>query len=139
MLDVVDWARDRSPLAPVHACDRVLLRSGGSSRAGSSRLWEAALALEEWDVVADVGPDLDVLTEAGSLLAERPWAVVVEVLHLDRFERARLANDCTMRAMDRRTGDLLVVPPASAQLVDELLDAEWVHSQDVLLTARVPA
>ncbi len=44
-----------------------------------------------------------------------------------------------MRVMDRRTGDLVVVPPASVRLVSELLDSDWLHSQDAILTTREAA
>lgn len=83
------------------------------------------------------GAELDVLAGAGEVLADRPWAVMLEILHMDSFEKARLAHDFTMRVMDRRTGDLVVVPPGSPQRVAELIDAGWTHSQDAVLTERV--
>ncbi|RYB96104.1 hypothetical protein EUA06_00500 [Nocardioides glacieisoli] len=83
------------------------------------------------------GAEFDVLAGARSLTAgSRAWAIIIEVLHMDPFEKARLATDYTMRVMDRRTGDLVVVPPASPQRVAELLDSAWLHSQDAVLTAR---
>lgn len=83
------------------------------------------------------GAEFEVLAGAGEVLSDRPWAVMVEVLHMDPFEKARLAEDYVMRVLDVRTEELLVVPPASADLVAGLLDASWLHSQDVLLSARV--
>jgi FkbM family methyltransferase len=83
------------------------------------------------------GAEFDVLGGARSLRASPSgWAIMLEVLHMDPFEKARLATDYTMRVMDRRTGDLVVVPPASPQRVAELLDSAWLHSQDAVLTAR---
>ena len=101
---------------------------------------DSALAPSDTDSVClkvDVeGGELDVLEGARRLLSGRPWAVMVEVLHLDLFEQAELAATCTMRVMDLRTGDLVVVPPASPHRVAELLGSGWVHGQDVVLTAR---
>ncbi len=102
---------------------------------------DAELRLTDADSVCvkvDVeGGELDVLEGARRLVtSSRPWAVMVEVLHLDLFEKAELASAYTMRVMDRRTGDLLVVPPASPQRVSELLGSGWVHGQDAVLTAR---
>lgn len=86
------------------------------------------------------GAEFDVLDGARSLTSSsRPWAIMLEVLHMDAFEKARLATGYTMRVMDRRSGDLVVVPPATPQRVGELLDSAWLHSQDVVLTAREAA
>lgn len=86
------------------------------------------------------GGELDVLEGARELVSStRPWAIMAEVLHMDMFERAHLARTFTMRVMDRRTGDLVTVPPASPQRVAELLDSGWVHGQDAVLTQRSAA
>ena len=37
------------------------------------------------------GAELEVLAGAGEVPSDRPWAVMVEVLHMDPFEKARLA------------------------------------------------
>ena len=108
------------------------------------RTLDSELDLGEDDSVCikvDVeGGEFDVLDGARSLTTStRTWAIMLEVLHMDPFEKARLAADYTMRMMDRRTGDLVVVPPASPQLVAELLAGEWLHSQDAILTAREAA
>jgi FkbM family methyltransferase len=103
---------------------------------------ELALAPDERVCVkVDVeGAEFDVLAGARSLVRRRaPWAIMVEVLHMDGFEKASLAEEFTMRALDRRTGELVTIPPVSARRVDELLDGGWLHGQDVVLTARVAA
>lgn len=83
------------------------------------------------------GAEFDFLGGARDLTSSsRDWLVMVEILHMDAFEKAELAGDYTMRVMDTRTGELVVVPPASAQLVDELLASSWLHSQDAVLTRR---
>lgn len=82
------------------------------------------------------GAEFEVLAGATEVLGDRTWAVMLEILHMDAFEKARLASEFTMRVMDRRTSDLVVVPPASPQRVEELIDAGWVHPQDAVLTAR---
>lgn len=86
------------------------------------------------------GAEFDVLKGAHGLLESgRRWAIMVEVLHMDAFEKAQLAHEFTMRVMDRRTGNLIVVPPASAHRVSDLLQSGWVYPQDALLTARAVA
>ena len=83
------------------------------------------------------GAELEVLAGARTLVASHsPWVIMVEILHMDAFEKARLAREFVMRVMDRRTGELVTVPPASPQSVSALLDAGWCHSQDAVLTAR---
>jgi FkbM family methyltransferase len=108
------------------------------------RTLDSELRLEESDSVCvkvDVeGAEFDVLEGARALTeSSRTWAIMLEVLHMDPFEKARLAADFRMRVMDRRTGDLLVVPPASPQAVAGLLGVDWLHSQDAVLTARTAA
>lgn len=108
------------------------------------RTLDSELALgagESVCVKVDVeGAEFEVLAGAQELTASsRPWAIMLEVLHMDPFEKAGLAADYTMRVMDRRTGDLVVVPPASVRLVSELLDSDWLHSQDAILTTREAA
>ncbi|GAB3037063.1 hypothetical protein GCM10011376_31950 [Nocardioides flavus (ex Wang et al. 2016)] len=108
------------------------------------RTLDSELALSEGDAVCvkvDVeGAEFDVLEGARALTASsRPWAIMMEVLHMDPFEKARLAADYRMHVMDRRTGDLVVVPPASADVLTELLAGEWLHSQDAVLTSREAA
>lgn len=83
------------------------------------------------------GAELDVLEGARGLTgSDRAWAIMLEVLHLHAHEQAWLASRFTMRVMDRRTGDLVVVPPVSPQRVTDLLQSGWVHPQDAVLTAR---
>ena len=104
------------------------------------RTLDAELALATDDSVCikvDVeGAELEVLAGAEEVLRDRAWAVMLEILHMDSFEMARLASEFTMLVMDRRTGELVVVPPASPQRVAELIHGGWVHPQDAVLTAR---
>jgi len=86
------------------------------------------------------GGEFAVLAGAERLLsATRPWVVMLEILHMDPFEVASLAATYTMRVLDRRTGELVVVPPATPRWVSELLDAGWLYPQDALLTTREAA
>jgi FkbM family methyltransferase len=108
------------------------------------RTLDAELALSDGDSVCvkiDVeGAEFDVLAGARDLMSdERGWAVMLEILHMDAFEQARLASEFRMRVLDRRTGDLVVVPPASPQRVSELISSGWVHAQDAVLTSRASA
>ncbi|WP_231249810.1 FkbM family methyltransferase [Nocardioides furvisabuli] len=83
------------------------------------------------------GAEFDVLAGAQSLRQRAaPWAILVEVLHMDGFEKAYLAEEYTMRALDHRVGELVTIPPVSARRVDELLSGGWLHGQDVVLTKR---
>jgi FkbM family methyltransferase len=83
------------------------------------------------------GAEFDVLAGARSLRRRAaPWAILVEVLHMNGFEKAYLAEEYTMRALDRRAGKLVTIPPVSARRVDELLSGGWLHAQDVVLTTR---
>lgn len=105
------------------------------------RTLDSVLTLGDEDSVCikiDVeGAEFDVLAGARSLTTSpRPWAIMLEVLHMDPFEKARLAAYYRMQVMDRRTGELVVVPPASPDRVAQLLDGDWLHSQDAVLTAR---
>lgn len=105
------------------------------------RTLDSELSVGEFErvcVKVDVeGAEFDVLAGALSLTRRAaPWAILVEVLHMDGFEKARLAADYTMRALDRRAGQLVTIPPVSARRVDELLSGGWLHGQDVVLTAR---
>ena len=105
------------------------------------RTLDSELALDEADRVCikvDVeGAEFDVLEGARSVLSRRRrWAVMLEVLHMDGFEKARLADEFVMRVLDLRTGELVTVPPASARRVEELLGSGWVHPQDAVLTPK---
>jgi FkbM family methyltransferase len=107
----------------------------------SIRSLDSELTLPQGDSVCikiDVeGAELDVLAGANALLkGPRAWALMLEVLHMDPYERARLAHDFTMRLLDRRRRELVVVPPVSPQRLTALLDAGWLHGQDAVLTAR---
>ncbi len=83
------------------------------------------------------GGELDVLEGARELLAgSRPWAVLLEILHMRPFEKAELARRFRMSVLDRRTGQLVTVPPATARHVSELLESEWIYPQDAILTPR---
>ena len=83
------------------------------------------------------GAEFDVLKGARSLLAGAwPWAIMLEVLHMDIFEKASLAQEFTMRVMDLRTGELVRVPPESPHVVGQLLSAGWLHTQDAVLTPK---
>lgn len=105
------------------------------------RTLDSQVPLAETDrvcVKVDVeGAEFDVLAGARELIRRQaPWAIMMEVLHMDGFEKARLAEEFTMRALDRRTGDFVTIPPVSARRVDELLGGGWLHGQDVVLTVR---
>jgi hypothetical protein len=79
----------------------------------------------------------DAMQEAEGLAADgRPWALVLEVRHLDMFEKASLAGAYTMSVLDDRTGDLVVVPPSTPRAVETLLAADWLSAQHVVLTPR---
>jgi FkbM family methyltransferase len=106
------------------------------------RTLDSELSLSDGESVClkvDVeGGEHDVLRGASELLGSgRPWAMMLEILHMDAFEKARLANEFSMSVLDDRTGELVAVPPTTPGAVSELLTAGWIYPQDAVLTARV--
>ncbi len=82
------------------------------------------------------GAEQAVLAGAGALLgSDRPWAVMLEVLHMGLEAEAELLARYDVAALDLAEGSLARVPPMSADAWGALLATGWVYRQDVVLLA----
>ncbi|MFC7431417.1 MULTISPECIES: FkbM family methyltransferase [unclassified Agrococcus] len=96
-------------------------------------LGEPASVLVKVDVE---GAEHAVLAGATGLLAsDRPWAVMVEVLHMAAHAQADLLARFDVAALDLAEGSLARVPAMSPQAWSALLATGWVYGQDVVLLA----
>ena len=81
------------------------------------------------------GFENDVLAGAAGLLAsERPWAVLLEILHMPLDDVSRLAASYPMYALDQRTGLLVRIVGGNRTSVRNLLSSGWLYPQDAIIT-----
>ena len=88
-----------------------------------------------WCAKVDVeGAELSVLAGAARAMdPARPWALMLEVLHVSPDDLARLAAAYPAYLLDRRTHDLVPVVGGHARLVRTMLRSGWLYPQDCLL------
>lgn len=86
------------------------------------------------------GFELDVLAGARTTLAgvER-WAVMLEILHMSRFDVARLAAEHRMYLIDNASDLLLPVPGGNGDLAGAMIGSGWMYGQDALLVSAAVA
>lgn len=94
---------------------------------GEARAWCAKVDVE--------GAELEVLAGATASTDDRPWALMLEVLHLPIDDLARIAMAHATYLLDRRTHALVPVPGGNVKLTRDMLAAGWLYPQDCLVVS----
>lgn len=90
-----------------------------------------------WCAKVDVeGAELAVLRGAATSMDTRPWAVMLEVLHLPVADLARLAIAHPTYLLDKTTHALVHVPGGNVKLTRDMLAAGWLYPQDCLVLSH---
>ena len=98
---------------------------------GDGRSWCAKIDVE--------GHEMAVLAGAAASMAQAEhWAILLEILHMDRFRVAEIAAAHPTYLLDRRTEELIRVPAASPDTITVLTESGWLYPQDcVVVSAAV--
>jgi FkbM family methyltransferase len=128
-----DWS-GQSTLVPPADADPARWRT---VEVGVTTLDEVVGAAASWCAKVDVeGAETAVLRGATRVMDGRPWALMLEVLHLPVDELARIATAHPTYLMDRRTHALVPVPGGNVKLTRDILAAGWLYPQDCLVVSR---
>ena len=111
-----DPARWSTTEVPVTTLDTVLAGAGS---------WCAKVDVE--------GAELAVLRGGATSMDARPWAVMIEVMHLSVDDLARLAIAHATYLLDSTTHALVPVPGGNVKLTRHMLASGWLYPQDCLL------
>lgn len=80
------------------------------------------------------GHEFDVLRGARELhRSDRPWVMMLEVLHLSAFEVSRLAERHPLYMLDIRTERLVRVIGGNPMTVRRVVESSWLYGQDALI------
>jgi FkbM family methyltransferase len=99
---------------------------------------EVVAGTTSWCAKIDVEGHEDAVLRGGreSLAGDGPWAMLLEILHMNPFDVVDIARTHPTYLLDRRTHDLIRVPIGPPDMLTRMTGSGWIYPQDALVVSR---